>query len=108
MIALILLSAGISFALTAGAKRLLPRLPNWLVIAFTVVIPPTIYVIYTLYQALVDIGKYEAINGAPPPDAVNSFATSLNSAMLQGALWAVLALVISLLVVRVLDGKAKR
>jgi hypothetical protein len=100
MILVIFLSLTITLTVTLATKRLLPRIPNWLTITFLVIVPPGLYVIYSIYQSLVEIGKYEAINGAAPPNAVEGFSASVNAALLGGALWAFLALAVSLIMTK--------
>ena len=108
MISVILLSLGITLGIVLGTRRLLPRIPNWLTISFAVIVPPFCYVIYMIYQTLVEIGKYEAINGVAPPDVVTGFTASVNEALLEGAIWAILALAVSLFVLRTLDSRADK
>jgi ABC-type Fe3+ transport system permease subunit len=100
MILVIFLSVVITLTILLATKRLLPRIPNWLTITFLVIVPPGLYVIYSIYQSLVEIGKYEAINGAAPPNAVEGFYGSMTEALLGGAVWAVLALAVSLIMTR--------
>ncbi|WP_285709322.1 hypothetical protein [Erythrobacter oryzae] len=100
MILVVLMSLAITLTILVATKRLLPRIPNWLTIAFLVIVLPGLYVIYSIYQSLVEIGKYEAINGAAPPNAVEAFSDSVNEAVLGGAVWAVLALAVSLIMIK--------
>ncbi|HSF12875.1 MAG TPA: hypothetical protein VLA50_07860 [Erythrobacter sp.] len=100
MILVIFLSVVITLTILLATQRLLPRIPNWLTITFLVIVPPSLYMIYSIYQSLVEIGRYEAINGAAPPNAVEAFSGSVNEAVLGGAVWAVLALAVSLIMIR--------
>ena len=106
MISVILLSVCITLAISVAVRRLLPRIPNWLIISFVVIVPPLFYVAYSIYQALVEIGKYEAMYGAVPPDIVSGFSVSANEALLKGAVWAILALAVSFFTLRDLDRRA--
>jgi hypothetical protein len=100
MILVIFLSLAITLTILLATMRLVPRIPNWLTITFLVIVPPSLYVIYSIYQSLVEIGKYEAINGEAPPNAVAGFYESVTEALLGGATWAFLALAVSLIMTK--------
>lgn len=100
MILVIFLSLAVTLTILPATMRLMPRFPNWLTISFLVIVPPSFYVIYSIYQSLVEIGKHEAINGAAPPNAVEAFSEAVSEAVLGGAVWAVLALAVSLIMTK--------
>ncbi len=81
---------------------------NWLPTTITAILPPLIFVPYGVFRLFRDIGATEEATGRAPANMIDNFATSLEDLLVGGAIWLLIALPVSILVVRLIQRRSKQ
>jgi len=95
-----IMAAALSALFALAIRKLFSRPGNWLAVALATLIPPLCFVPIGVFGLLSDIGAAAQVSGQGPPNMINNFASELNLLLAKGAIWIVVALPVSLSIVR--------
>jgi hypothetical protein len=81
-------------------KKLFFGCGDWLPIVATTILPPLLFVPFSIFRLLRDIGAAAEATGHAPSNMVDEFATSLQTLIAMSAVWIVVACPVSIFAVR--------
>ena len=91
--------------IAVAMNRLFPKRGNWLPVLFTTFIPPLLFVVVTVFRALVQLGMSASPDGAAGPGSFDLFITSVQSYIFFAVIWLIVAVPSSFLALQLLRRK---
>ena len=91
--------------IAVAINRLFPKRGNWLPVLFTTFIPPLLFVVISVYRALVQLGLSAGPSGAAGPGSIGLFMTAVQGYIFFAVIWLVVAVPSSFLALHLLRRK---
>ncbi|WP_432200277.1 hypothetical protein ACRAQ7_11735 [Erythrobacter sp. W53] len=76
-----------SLVLTFAFKILLPARRARSVVIVIGLIPAVLFVAYRTFRQFVEIGRYDELNGSPPPNMIDNLLLGIVHSAALGAVW---------------------
>lgn len=87
----ILVAAALSGLVAVGVNWVFPRRGSWLPVMTATFIPPLLFVSYSVYRALIQLGLAAGPDGAVKPGARELFMTSISALVFFTVTWLIVA-----------------
>jgi hypothetical protein len=91
-VAMAIFLAAVGLAIAAGLvavaiNRLAPKRGNWLPVLVTTFVPPLIYVAFSIYRALTNLGMSAGPDGMAAPGSIGLFITAVQGYVFFTVIW---------------------
>ena len=87
----ILVAAALSGLVAVGVNWVFPRRGNWLPVMTATFLPPLLFVSYSVYRDLIQLGLAAGPDGTARPGALELFMTSMSALVFFTVIWLIVA-----------------
>ena len=87
----VLIATIVSALIAVGTNRLFPKRGSWLPVMMATFVPPLIFVSYSVYRALIELGLSAGPDGTVRPGARELFMTSVSALIFFTVIWLIVA-----------------
>lgn len=81
------IAAIVSGAIAVGMNRLFPKRGSWLPVTTATFVPPVLFVAYSVYRSLVELGLSARPDGTPGAGSIDHFATAMSALVFFTVIW---------------------
>ena len=101
----IVCAAGLAGLVAIGVKRLFPKRGNWLPVLIATFVPPFVFIIISVYRALIQLGVSAGPDGVARPGSIDLFMTSVSAYVFFTVIWLFVAVPASFAALHFVDRK---